>query len=208
MHYGGLSMRINVEPRTVLAAQRGDPQARDLLAGCCRELFERKLAKDRIWGEEREEILSTALEVVFSALPRFEGRSRFETWAIGILLRITWKYRQSQGRLRETTVLFTDQDPEDSDRASFSERIAGNDDIERQQACNELRAALSDCLKMVKPEMREAWIQHRLQGLRHIDIAQNLGIKSETVGTRIFRVDRRMQKCLETKGFTPEQIGG
>ncbi len=201
-------MRIRVDSRVVAAAQRGDSRARDDIARCCTELFERKLARDRVWGEEREEILSAALEVVFSALPRFEGRSRFETWAIGILLRITWKYRQSQGRLRDNTVLFTDQDPPDEDRGSFSERIAGSDDTERQQACRELRVALSDCLQQVKPDMREAWIQHRLQGLRHIDIAQNLGIKSETVGTRIFRVDRRMQKCLESKGFTPEQIGG
>lgn len=201
-------MRIRVDSRVVAAAQRGDRQARDDIARCCAELFERKLAKDRIWGEEREEILAAALEVVFSALPRFEGRSRFETWAIGILLRITWKHRQTQGRLRETTVLFTDQDPQDEDRGSFSDRVASKDDTERQQACLELRVALRDCLQQVKPEMREAWVQHRLQGLRHIDIAQNLGIKSETVGTRIFRVDRRMQKCLESKGFTPEEIGG
>jgi len=80
-------------------------------------------------------------------------------------------------------------------------------DPEREAGRSALGEALADCAGRVPIEMREVWLRHRIRGQEHHAIAAALDLSINTVGTRIYRVDRRLRECMEKKGYTPDVVG-
>jgi len=204
-------MRNETDPGVVRRAQRGDEQARGQVAEACGTLFRRALAKRGSAGEEQEDIVLEALDVLLRRLPSFRWEARFETWALAILFRVRQRAHAREALRRERLVLESEMSP-DPERDPWEETTAAAgtraDDDPMAMALNQaLQEALAGCLGRIAIEMREVWLRHRLWGHAHQEIAEALGLSMGTVGTRIHRVDGKMRKCLETQGFTPEAIG-
>jgi RNA polymerase sigma-70 factor (ECF subfamily) len=201
-------MPVEIAQRVVRLAQRGDEAARAQVAESCRPLFMRVLAQRGCLDDAREEVAQEALLILLRQLPDFGFRARFETWALAILLNVLRRHRENEANRGRRQALEADLRSED-DPDAF-ERIGGSDpsdDPARAALQAALRQALADCLKPIPLDMREVWFRHRFHGQQHNEIAEALGISINTVGTRIFRADRKLRDCLESKGFTAETVG-
>ena len=198
-------MAQQLNTNTVRAAQRGDGPARSQVAASCREMFRRALGKRGILDDAREEIIQEALIVVLRQLGGFEWRAKFETWALAILFRVQRRYQEQEitrgRRAALESDLATDDDPDAMERVSDP-----GDDPLVESIKAQLRDALSDCLKPVPIDMREVWVRHRFHGHKHEEIAAALELSINTVGTRIYRADRKLRDCLEKKGFTADTV--
>lgn len=215
-------MRRELDPRTVRRAQRGDQRARDEVARECRELYRRVLAKRGTVGERQEDIMQEALAVLLRKLPEFRWEAKFETWALAIVFRVEQRQVERDLANRERTVLESEMSSDDSadpwerqalrkgawpGAAALEAGAAHSGNPEREALASALREALADCLSRIAIEMREVWVRHRFWGHQHHEIAHALGLKIDTVGTRIYRVDGKMRTCLEKKGYTAELLG-
>lgn len=201
-----LAMHAALDPHLVRKAQRGNEEALAQVADVCRRLFERALQKRGVFGEAREDVLQESLSVIVQQLPGFEWRAAFETWALAVLFRVQQRYRERETlRVRREAL---ESEVGDEDDGSVLDRAEGRlGDPAREASRSALSEALADCAGRVPIEMREVWIRHRIRGQEHHAIAAALGLSINTVGTRIFRVDRRLRDCLEKKGYTPEVVG-
>lgn len=202
-------MRREADAQTVRRAQQGDEQARSELAAHAQEVFRRALGRRGVSGDAAEDVSADALAIVLRKLPEFRFAARFETWALAILFRVEQRFNENEKKRRNHTVLAAElADEEDPDPMSREAAVEGSDaDPPSMAFAASLREALADCLGAVAISMREVWVRHRIRGDGHEEIARDLGMKTATVGTRIWRVDGNMRKCLETKGFTAEVLG-
>jgi len=199
-------MHTALDPRLVRRAQRGNHEALAQVTDACRRLFDRALQKRGVFGEAREDVLQEALAVVVQQLAGFEWRAKFETWALAVLFRV--RQRQRERELLRGRREALDSEISEEDGGSVLDRAEGHlGEPEREAGCRALSEALADCTGRVPIEMREVWLRHRIRGQEHHRIAEALGLSINTVGTRIYRVDRRLRDCLETKGYTPEVLG-
>jgi RNA polymerase sigma-70 factor, ECF subfamily len=72
---------------------------------------------------------------------------------------------------------------------------------DRHIKLEELKTAMDDCLKRLRPEEREALILREQQGLSYENIGKQTGVPWETAGTRVHRAKLKMRECLKRKGF-------
>jgi RNA polymerase sigma-70 factor (ECF subfamily) len=199
-------MRTALDARLVKRAQGGDREALAAVTDACRELFGRALSKRGVFGDAREDTLQEALTVVVQQLAGFQWRASFETWALAVLFRVQQRQRERETLRGQRQALESEVGEEDD--GSVLDRAVGRlGDPAREAEGSALRVALADCAGRVPIEMREVWLRHRIRGQEHHLIAQALELSINTVGTRIYRVDRKLRDCLESKGYTPEVIG-
>lgn len=199
-------MDARLDPAVVRKAQSGDASARALVESRCRQLFERVLARRKLATETREEIVQQALVVVVAKLHDFRWAASFETWAIAVLLRVCHRYLEAEALRRRRVILGSEMGRRQAAHWEKNDRDPANDaPAAALQAA--LRAALADCLRLISLEMRDVWARHRLWGWGHHRIAAGLSLSMNTVATRIYRVDRKIRACLESKGFTPDVLG-
>jgi len=198
-----------LSPRDVRRAQQGDQAACELVTQHCRGMFERALSKRGVPPEAREEILQEALLVILRQLAGFQWRAQFDTWALAVLFKVQMRFHQQKAARSQRYTLESEMGAEDDPEAF--ERIGGaNASIgnpERLTLQSLLRQALADCLEPVALEMREVWVRHRFHGQQHNEIAEALHLSINTVGTRVYRTDRKLRDCLERKGFTADTLG-
>lgn len=203
--YGDRVMATALNSRLVQRAQGGDREALEQVADCCRELFGRALHKRQVFGEAREDALQEALAIVVQQLPGFQWRSSFETWAFAVLFRVQQRQREKETLRGQRQALESEVGEEDE--GSVLERAPGSlGDPAREAERAALRTALADCAGRVPIEMREVWLRHRIRGQEHHAIAEALGLSINTVGTRVYRADRKLRDCLEAKGYTREVV--
>lgn len=186
----------------VRAAQNQDPQARKQIADEMHDVFDRALRRRKVDAEAREDLCQQALEIMLRKMGEFRWRARFESWGLAILFNCHLRHLQKQKRTQERTVQTPQEGPAPVDMVA--DRPANDPfwHVYRRQ----LAEALSECLSRISLAMREVWIQHRLLGHDYKRIAEDMHLKIDTVGTRIFRVDAKMRQCLEAKNYTPATL--
>lgn len=153
------------------AARSGDRRAveallrrhQDRLHAVCR----------RLTGSEADaaDALQDAMIAVVRGLPRFDGRSRFSTWAYRIALNAS--YDQLRRRRRRA----------DREEAGALHLVAAPDAADAATARADLDAALGRLL----PEYRAAVVLRDACGLDYAEIAEVLGVPAGTVRSRIAR---------------------
>lgn len=200
------AMKTALDPRLIRRAQDGKREAVAQVLEACRPLYERALRKRGLTGDAAEDVLQEALAVVVQQLPGFEGRSTFETWALAVLFRVQLRHRERATLRGQRQSLESEVGDEEDE--GILERAEGRlGDPAREAERDALRVALAECAGRVPIEMREVWLRHRLRGQEHHVIATTLSLSINTVGTRIYRADRKLRDCMEAKGFTPETVG-
>ena len=160
----------------VAAAQRGDTAALDQLL---RLHFDRIHAVcRRITGNPHDaaDASQNALIAIVKALPRFDGRSSFATWAYRIATNASLDELRRRGRRPALAIADDDGPTELLDTTSwrFDEQLADRDAIET-------------ALGALPDDFRIPLVMRDLLDLEYAEIADQLGVPLGTVKSRIAR---------------------
>lgn len=171
----------------VLRAQQGDQAAlTQLLERYAPRLFNLCL---RLVGQraDAEDLTQTALLYVIQALPRFEPRARFYTWAYRIAVNAALSHRR-----KARPVALADADVRASD--------ASADPLEAA----ETRLAVAAALARMPAEFRAAVLLKDVEDMDYADIAEVLEIPLGTVKSRIARGRLWLRAALDSGGGAAE----
>jgi RNA polymerase sigma-70 factor (ECF subfamily) len=192
----------HVSLTVVRRAQRGDKQCREAVALHCYSLFRRVLARRfSLTPEEQEELAMETVAEVLGGLRAFAGRSSLETWAIAILLNRWRKWRDEGPRWLQWDGVRSDG--EDDRQISLEDFLPADpaDSPQERALQGEVANALRECLSLLSMDMRIVWVMNRVDDMEQHEIADKLRMPIRTVGTRVWRADRKLRKCLVSKGF-------
>lgn len=133
------------------------------------------------------EILNEVMMEVWKSAGRFEGRSKVQTWLLGIA------HHKVVDRLRKKPgpdVVELDEQLTDDSGVSIERVVAGTEDAERLQHCLD---GLSDDHRQV---MHLAFVEDLPYG----EIATIAGVPLGTVKTRMFHARKMLKRCLGATG--------
>jgi RNA polymerase sigma-70 factor (ECF subfamily) len=184
------------EADLVARARARDEQAvRELTRRYNRRLY--RLARGILLNDtEAEDVVQEAYGRAFTSLDRFRGDAAFGTW----ITRIAMNEALGRKRRRRPTSEWT---PETEARASaavipFPVRLTSHDP-ERQMAEREVRELIERSIDALPDGFRLAFIAREVEGLSLEEAATVLGIRPETVKTRVHRARRRLRAEIERR---------
>lgn len=132
-----------------------------------------------------EEVVSDTLMHVWKAPESFRGESAFSTWLLGVarfkmLERLRQKAPESGADVAEIDddLLVEETGPEDI--AMMRQRSEG----------------VRNCLDLLPAEQRECIHLAYYEGWTLEEIGEQMSLKKETVGTRLFYARKKIQACL------------
>jgi RNA polymerase sigma-70 factor (ECF subfamily) len=121
---------------------------------------------------------------VFRKMDQFAGYSRFETWLYRLATNEALQHLR-KGRLRKHESLTPEP----------MERGPGGDEISQKKELLDL------AMERVDLELRSIFLLREVEGLSYRDIADALGIPEGTVGSRLNRARRELQRHLTDLGW-------
>ncbi|HEY2358872.1 MAG TPA: RNA polymerase sigma factor [Phenylobacterium sp.] len=191
LDYAGLA-----EPDLVARARAGDRDAfRAIMTRCNQRLF--RIARAIVRDEaEAEDVLQEAYVRAFGALEGFRGEAGIATWLTRIVL------NEAHGRLRRRRVTV---DLDELEAAQESAQvlnfpgIARTDGPEADAARAQIRRLLEHAVDALPEPFRLVFILREIEELSAEETASHLGLKVETVKTRLHRARRRLREALDAQ---------
>lgn len=183
------------EEDLVALARSGDELAiRAIVQRNNRRLFRTARAIIRNDAEAEDVVQATYVQA-FTRLDAFRGEAQFSTW----LTRIT--FNEALGRLRRgrnTTGLedIAMKHFSDSQIVQFPMSLAIADP-EAEASRNEARRLLERAVDELPDDFRAVFVLRDVEGMSTEETASYLGIRSETVKTRLHRARRLMRASIE-----------
>jgi RNA polymerase sigma-70 factor, ECF subfamily len=166
---GAVAERSLDDPELVAAAQAGDRAALDaLLRGHYARLWavSRQLTGD---DADASDATQNAMMAIVRGLPRFDGRSRFGTWAYRVAVNASLDEIRRRRRRPSESLEELDLPPVDGGDPGL------------------VRMEVDDALRLLPPDFRAAVVLRDLCGLDYAEIAEVLEIPPGTVRSRIAR---------------------
>jgi len=175
------------ERELVRRAQGGDAAAFGVLVVRHQDVIYR-LTVRTVGYDAAEDLAQTAFLKAWGALPGFAGDAAFGTWLYRIALNGCYDYLRRRARHREQPL---DEEalavPDGDDLAEGI--VAAAEDEERRVAIVAALAELpADDRTLLALRVGEEWSYER--------IASELGLKSKTVGTRLFRARAKLHRLI------------
>lgn len=142
---------------------------------------------------EAEDVVQETYVRAFTRLDLFRGEAAFGTW----LVRIAMNNALGRVRARRRTVDFSA-----ADEAAITPHILRFPDASRVQdpetavAHDEIRRLLERSIDALPDGFRLVFIAREVEGLSVEDTASLLGLRPETVKTRVFRARARLRRDL------------
>jgi len=169
--------------RWVERARVGDRTAFRRLYDCYLEYVRRHVG--RLLGPDGpvDDVVQEVFVEVFSSIEDFLGDSTFKTW----LYRITRNV--AIGRLRKRR-------PKQVDLSALDPLRSSTDTRGELEARDQVRA-LYAVLDQVKPESREAFLLHEVEGWKLREIAEKTDTSINTIGSRVRRTRERLRNYLD-----------
>ena len=191
LDYAGLSERILVGK-----VQAGDREAfRAIMQRCNQRLF--RVARAVMADDaEAEDVLQEAYTRAFAAIGGFRGEAGIATWLTRIVL------NEAHGRLRvrrpmaELDAIEAAQ--ETAELLAFPGQALG-DNPEADAARAQIRRILERAIDDLPEPFRLVFILREVEELSVEETASHLGLKSETVKTRLHRARRRLRQSLDAQ---------
>jgi RNA polymerase sigma-70 factor, ECF subfamily len=149
----------------------------------------RGLADD---DDEAEDIVQEAYVNAFAHFAEFRGESALSTWLSRIVV------NEALGRFRRRRRA---ADFAKSVSRSSSETVQFSADAERTVAQRQILSLVERATDMLPPAYRVVLIARAIEGLSNDETAELLGVRPETVRTRLHRARRLLREELD------EQIG-
>jgi len=131
--------------------------------------------------------------VVVRRLDEFEGRSTLKTWLYGIAIRVARNHRRKAHRLAQHEELpeqLCDDRPDPEDRA----------------AAREAHALVQRCLADLDDAKREVFVLAELEQATAPEIATALGIKLNTVYSRLRAARRAFEAAVKRERARAERL--
>jgi len=181
------------------AALAGDGEAFGALVGPHLGMFHAAIL--RILGDPADtaDALQEALITVHAQLHRFEGRSRFSTWAYRVCINEALMLRRSRIRRREDSVEdFMPRFADDGHHRDMESVLGFQTEAEAlaQAEGRQLRERVREGLERLSGDQRAVFILKDLEGWDTEDIARHLGISRDLVRQRLHRARLGLRGCL------------
>jgi len=189
--HAAASKQVEVEPcpaegeplaAIVAACQSGDHTAfRQLYDGCCQKVF--RLVVRMVGMEDAADVTQQVFLQAFRSLGQFHGQSRFETWLYRLTVNESLQHLRRKRRWKHQPL-----DWEPSTASHHEEKTERKELLER-------------ALAQIDPELRAIFLLREVDDLSYHDIAEALQIPAGTVGSRLNRARRELQKQLSQLGL-------
>lgn len=184
------------EASLVAGARRGDAAAiRAIIQRYNRRLY--RMARSILRNDaEAEDAVQSAYLNAFRALHAFQGASSFGTW----LTRIAINEALALARSRKPDIHW-----ESGDRAVMGGEVipfpaaAAGIDPERAMAQREIQIALETAIDDLPEAFRTVLVARLLEGMSVEETADLLGLRLDTVKTRLHRARRLLRQRLEER---------
>lgn len=134
----------------------------------------------RMLGEDAEEVTQEVLIRAWRKLDTFRGEASFGTWLHRIAVNVALNYRTARGRLRER---FVSEPGDEFDAPSRPVSPAHGLDFEAAIAA-------------LPPGARKVFVLHDVEGYRHEEIANLLGISAGTSKSQLHYARMALRKAL------------
>jgi RNA polymerase sigma-70 factor (ECF subfamily) len=180
----------------VARAREGDAQAfRVIMERHNRRLY--RVARSMMQDEsEAEDVVQEAYLHAFAALAGFRGESSLSTW----LTRITVNEALARKRRRRPTVaLETVETLQESTAQIIDFPTMTTSDPERSAAQHEIRRLLELAIDKLPEPFRLVFVMRDVEDLSIEETATLLGIRPETVKTRLHRARRMLRETLDQR---------
>jgi len=173
-------------------ARRGDRAAfRAIMERCNQRLF--RVARAVVGGDdEAQDVLQEAYLRAFAGIGGFRGDAGLVTWLTAITL------NEARGRLRKrrSFVALSVMDETQGRVVAFpGQPVAADPEAEAARA--QTRLLLETAIDALPPDFRLVFILREIEGCSVEDTASQLGIKPQTVKTRLFRARALLRARLE-----------
>jgi len=191
LDYAGLA-----EIDVVAHARAGDREAfRAIMTRCNQRLF--RIARAVVRDEaEAEDVLQEAYTRAFAAIAGFRGESGIATWLTRIVL------NEAHGRMRrrrETVDLDVLETTAPGAQLLNFPGAARSEDPEADAARAQIRRMLERAVDALPEPFRLVFILREVEELSVEETAAHLGLKAETVKTRLHRARRRLREALDAQ---------
>lgn len=117
---------------------------------------------------------------VWEKLGTFAGQSAFGTWLHRVAVNVMLRRRQNHGR----------------DRARLSDDEFALDAVPTQARQPELRLAIERAVDGLPPGAREVFVLHDMEGYKHDEIAELLGVDPGTSRSQLHRARMLLRRVL------------
>lgn len=189
----------HVDTRKATSQQVSDPLA-DIVAGCqkrdrqsqrllyehCHEQLYRLLVR-MVGQQDAPDLLQQVFLQTFLKIGQFSGRARFETWIYRLAINECLQFRRRRSRTHYEMAADEPVDP-------------SGDHTERTQQQELMERALAQ----LPPELRAIFVLREIDGLSYRQIAEALGIKEGTVGSRLNQARTQLRRHLVELGWKSE----
>jgi RNA polymerase sigma-70 factor (ECF subfamily) len=166
-----------------------------IMKRCNQRLF--RIARAVIADDgEAEDVLQEAYTRAFAAIGRFRGEAAIATWLTRIVL------NEAQGRLRgrrpSVDLRAVEAAQERGQLLSFPGPTVG-ENPEADVARTEIRRLIERAIDELPEPFRLVFILREVEELSVEQTADHLGLKTETVKTRLHRARRRLRRGLDAQ---------
>ena len=180
----------------VMLARGGHRQAVEHIITRCNQRLYRVARAVMNDDFEAEDALQETYIRGFGRLESFRGDAHFTTWLTRILL------NECYGRLRKRREVLSLDTLDSADNSAhvvaFSPRHDMDDPINSTGRV-EVRELLEDSIASLADEFRIVFVMREVEGYSTEETASMLGIKPQTVKTRLFRARRMLRQKLDKK---------
>ena len=174
-------MTANEEARLIAAARTGDSRAFAALVGANQQAVRGFLRRYSGQWADGDDLAQEAFLTAWARLDRFQARSSFRSWVIGIGYRLARDGRRAQGRSAARESDWATQQSQRDDAAPIEDRMARASAMAALP--EEQRAAVALCLG---------------EGFSHSEAAAILKLPLGTVKSHVTRGRERLLRALET----------
>ncbi len=169
----------------VAACQKGDPIAQHRLYEASHQNVYRLMVR-MVGIQDAADVTQQVFFQAFRKISQFSGRSQIGTWIYRVAVNEALQHLRRSKRSR---VQVLEQEPIDGSPNS-QENVDDKELLER-------------ALSRLEPDLRSTFLLREIEGLSYGDIASALEIPEGTVGSRLSRARRELQKHLVELGWEP-----
>ncbi len=181
----------------VNCARAGDPNAfRTLMQRHNRRLY--RVARGVVGSDlEAEDVVQEAYGRAFAHLDGFRGEARFSTWLTRIVLNEALGRIRRRRQIVELSVL--DRMEEGQSRILMFPTSSPHSNPEAEAARSQLRVLLERAVDELPEAFRCVFIMRDVEDMSIEETAAHLGVRPETVKTRLHRARRLLRSALDAQ---------
>jgi RNA polymerase sigma-70 factor (ECF subfamily) len=137
-----------------------------------------------------EDVLQEAYIRAYGHLDQFEGRSSFATWLTKIAVYEAMARARRSRRFQPLEVVMGD------DEGKVAELRSSLPDPEQDAARHEMSRLIEEAVDHLPDSFREVFVMREIEQMNQAETAECLGLKEETVKTRLHRARRQIESHL------------